>query len=439
MSPGATGTDDNRLMRGRFDVAVIGAGPGGIGAACAAARLGARTLVVDRRGFAGGVAAACCCPYLMGFAHDGRQIVGGIADDLVRELDRMGHAAFIQEPSATPESRPIADRPLLGNVITSVEGVRVAANRLLERAGCERLFYARLIGATVEDGRLAAAVIDTAEGPEMICARVFVDATGDAHLVARAGGQVTASPVEDTMTKTILLRVGGVKGFHRPQVEEVFYRLVEQGKIPFAAQDRFMGFATLNPGEVLLNFTLTAGDGLSSAELTRMDGELREQALVTVDWFRRHIPSFVDCFLVDTATEVGVRAGRCIVGKETITCEDVDRDVPVAEPVALGTRWYGGHGLDGFTSSWGKSNVGIRAVPRGALLSASYGNVVAAGRAISAEARVIDTFRLMSRCLAIGQAAGVTAALAARREGDTGVVSYGAVREALQAQGAILE
>jgi hypothetical protein len=439
MSAGATGADDNPLTRDPFDVAVIGAGPGGIGAACAAARLGARTIVVDRRGFPGGVAAACCCPYLMGFAHGGRQIVGGIADDLVRELDRMGHAAFIQEPSATPEPRPIGDRPLLGNVITSVEGVRVAANRLLARASCERLLYARLIGATVEDGRLTAAVVDAADGPMMIRAKAFVDATGDAHLVARAGGHVTAGPVEDTMTKTILLRVGGVNGFHRPQVEEVFYRLVEQGKSPFPAQDRFMGFATLNPGEVLLNFTLTAGDGLSSAELTRMDGELREQALVTVDWFRRHIPSFVDCFLVDTATELGVRAGRCIVGKETITCEDVDRDVPVPEPVALGTRWYGGHGLDGFTSSWAKSNAGIRAVPWGALLSASYGNVVAAGRAISAQARVIDTFRLMSRCLAIGQAAGVTAALAARSEGDTNVVSYGAVREALQGQGAILQ
>ena len=116
-----------------------------------------------------------------------------------------------------------------------------------------------------------------------------------------------------------------------------------------------------------------------------MSSELREQALVTVDWFRRQIPCFVNCFLVDTGAEVGVRAGRCIVGRETITCKAVDEDSPVREPIALGTRWYGGHGIAAFDSPWRKSNPGIRAVPWRALLPVSFGNVVATGRAISAE------------------------------------------------------
>ena len=103
MTNGILNNASDKQAIGEYDVAVVGAGPGGIGAACGAARLGARVIVVDRRGYPGGVAAGCCCPYLMGFPYDGRQIVGGVADELVRELDRMGHAAFIQRPSHTPD------------------------------------------------------------------------------------------------------------------------------------------------------------------------------------------------------------------------------------------------------------------------------------------------------------------------------------------------
>lgn len=426
-------------VRGECDVVVAGAGPAGIAGAIGAARAGAAALIIEQSGFPGGVASACCCPYLMGFAAEGRQIVGGVADELVRELDGMGHAAFMTSPSGTPEPRPIVNRPLLENVITSVEGVRVAANRLLERAGVARLYYTTLVGAVTDGDRVTAVAVDGIDGPALIRGRAFVDATGDASLVWRAGGAVREYPADQSMTKTILLRVGGVPAFHRARVEETFYRLLEQGKVPFGAQDRFMGFALLNPGEVLLNFTLTAGSGITAADLTRMDIELREQALLTVDWFRREIPEFAGCFLVDAAPRIGVRAGRGIVGLETISAQDIDDNAPVPDPVALGTRGYGGHGVDGFRPAWGKSQPGVRPIPWRALLSESLANVAAGGRAISCDPRVIDTFRLMARCMATGQAAGVTTALAARGESALPEVRYEAVRAELLAQGAVLQ
>ena len=421
-----------------YDVAVIGAGPGGIGAAIAAADVGASTIVVEKYGFPGGVAAMSCCPYLMGFAAGGRQIVGGVADRLVRELDKIGQDAFRIDPHAVPERKPIGDQPLLANIVTSVEGVRLAANRLLDHSGVTRLYYTSMIGADVDGDRVAAVAVDRADGPGLIRAKCVVDATGNANLVWRAGGDVREASVEDSMTKTILIRVGGVPDFDRVAVGEAFSTLAEQGRVPLKEQSHFMGLALLNPGEALLNFTLVPGNGLSSEELTRMDIELREQIPTAVEWFRAEIPGFSDCFLVDSAVGVGVRAGRGMVGLETITQEAVDNDTPVAEPVALGTRGYGGHGLKQFRSSWSKQQSGIRPIPWKALLSASFSNVAAAGRAISCEPRVIDTFRLMSRCMAIGQAAGVSAALAARQDKSIVDVGYESVRDELLKQNAIL-
>ncbi|MCE5239899.1 FAD-dependent oxidoreductase [bacterium] len=421
------------------DVIVCGAGPAGIAAACGAGRMGLRTLIVERAGFAGGVATSCCCPYLMGFAAGGRQIVGGLADELVRDMDARGDARFVLPASHTPDTQPIGDRPLLDNIIISLEGFRLAANRLLDRYGVTRLYYASLIGAVTQGDHLAAVAVDRAEGPALYEAQAFVDATGDADLVFRAGGQVRHYPVEQSMTKTILLRVGGVQGFHRPDVEAAFRAAVAAGTVPLPAQDAFMGMALLNPGEVLLNFTLTAGDGVSSADLTRMDDELRQQARLAVGWFRATMPGFADCFLVDTAHRVGVRAGRGIVGQGTITPEDLDGGTEVAEPVAVGTRGYGGHGLTRFAPPWHKHNPGLRSIPWRTLLPVSFGNVAAGGRALSADARVLDAFRLMARCMATGQAAGVSAGLAARVGREIGAVGYSAVRDELEKQRAVLE
>lgn len=426
-------------VAGEHDVIVVGAGPAGIAAACAAAATGQNTLIIDRAAFAGGVATGCCCPYLMGFAHEDRQIAGGFADELVRRMAENGYAAFIQRPASIPDPTPIGQKPLVQNVIISPEGLRLTVNRLFDHYGVRRLFYTQAIGALTTADRLEAVAVIMREGPALLRARCFVDATGDAELVHLAGGKTRISPPEYAMTKTILIRVGGVEDFYRPRVEEAFNACLANGNIPFTNQDHFMGLGLLNPGEVLLNFTLVIGDGLSSADLTRMDQELREQIPVTLDFFRTHIPGFRDCFLVDSAHRVGVRAGRSIIGHETITAADLNAGSPVDEPVALGTRNYGGHGLDAFHPPWHTVNPGVRAIPWKALLPVSFRNVAAGGRAISAEAMVLDAFRLMARCMTIGQAAGVCVALAAAEDGDITTLPYASVRETLLVQGAILE
>lgn len=423
---------------GEYDVAVVGAGPGGIGAALAGARSGARTVLIERAGYPGGMATQSNCFHIMGFGVEGRQVVGGIADELVRRMNSTGDA-YLQTPEWTPDHRSMEGRDLDNEVIVTDHGMRLHANRMFAESGVRLQYYTSMIGAVVEDGRITAVAVDCAEGPCLIEAKTFVDATGDANLVYRAGGACIEAPVEQSMTKTLLIDVGGVTEFDRVSSKKRYRELFEAGKAPFQAQDRLMAIKCIEPGVVHLNFTLTAGSGLRSDELTRMDVELREQISVAVSWFRKHMPRFRDCYLVRSAHVVGVRGGRCAVGLETITTDAVDADRPAEEPVAVNKRHYGGHSLERFDPPWRQAHRGTYQIPWKALLSESFSNLALAGRSISADPRVLDVFRLMAPCVAVGEAAGITAALAAHAGSSLVDVGYPAVRGALLAGGAVVE
>jgi hypothetical protein len=396
-------------------------------------------LVVDQLGYPGGMMTAGGVLNVMGFGVDGRQVVGGVADEFVRRLDAMGAARFRKGHECVSDKDPIGDRPLDRYVHVEPEPARVVANRMIEESGAERLLYTRLIGAQAADGIVAAAAVDNIEGPGLVRARAFVDATGDAELVSRAGGAVRDFPIEESMTKSLLLRLGGVRGWDRAELTKRYRALYETGKAPFPSQDRFMGMAMINPGEVSLNFTLAVGDALSAGELTRMDAELREQALTTLGWFREHMPGFEDAFLMEAAPRIGVRAGRAIVGRRTLTVEDIENGNPVSDPVAVLRRRFGGHGIRRFADGAHGGDAGAQGLPYGTLLPADLRNVVAGGRSISAEPFAITAVRLMATCMATGEAAGVAAALAAREGREIAQVPYAELREALLLQGAILE
>ncbi len=417
------------------DVVVIGAGPGGIGAAVAAARGGARVCLVEKASTPGGMATLGGCPHLMGFGMQGRQIVAGIGDELVRRIDRLGLAG-LQNDRHAPDPEPIGERALDTDIIASVHGVQRGAWDLLHDAGVACRFQTALIGAVVEGDRIAAVAVDGPEGAGLLRAKAFVDASGDAALVHRAGGRTREADPDEAMTKTLLFDVANVRDFDHAATRQRFHELAEAGRVPIAIQDRFMGYASFEPGVVHLNYTAVAGDALRGEDLARMDRELRAQIDEGIAWYREHFPGFEDCFLARAAMTVGIRAGRSAVGCATITQADIDEDTPVDEPVAVGLRRYGDHGTRSFAAAWGKPVSGTRPIPWGTLRSADFRNVGLAGRSISAEPKMGTCIRYIAQCLATGQAAGTAAAMAP--DGDLGAVAYAALRERLVADGALL-
>lgn len=404
---------------GQYDVVVVGAGPAGIGAAVTAARLGMKTLLVEKYGYPGGVGTYGCCTIFFRFGERGRQLVSGLAEETIRRMDRRGAASFlVNDGCQMPEFRPIGDRPLLYKVITKTEDLRVVYHDLLSESGVDKLFYSHFCGGLRQGRRVTGIVVDCLEGPRIIEGKVFVDASGDAHLVHRAGGRTEQAAPDETMHKSVFFMAGGVTP-HDPQVNAKRYQeLFTAGSVPDRCWNHLGYSYQLDPGIVQLAFAYANGDGCSSADMTRMDHELRRRNLEIVDFMRREMAGYEHCFPVNAAQQVCVRSGRHICGVTKLTEELLGRDEAPPAPLVPIVRYYGSHSTDqkkGFAPAKRGTLGGFSAVPYGALVPDEFDNLLASGRCISVDDCLMDTIRMMTTCMATGQAAGAAAAIAIRR------------------------
>jgi len=437
---------------GEYDVVVVGAGPAGIGASIAAARQGMRTILVERYGAPGGVASNCSVPLLMGFhcaAPDGhgalrnRQILYGIAEEVARNLDRIGQARFRIRESKLCEDLPLADRPLLHDVFTSVHSMRVVYNQMLEESCVTPLYYASVLGGVLQNGRLEAVAVDLLEGPALIRGKCFVDCTGDAHLLWRCGAPTRAFTNEESMVKSVFADVRVEHLHNLSEVRELFERYCAEGKCPLVDQYHYFGGSMLDPMDIQLNLTLAEGSALSSVEMTRMDIELRRQVSAVTEWLKTSIPVFAGSHITDTSFVVGVRGGRAILGEETIDERAIANGFAKDESVLLATKSYGSphhvkDKIDAARGAWGLEK-GVYHVPYGALIPQGIDNAFCAGRAISATGRVYSTIRLMPSCMGTGQAAGTAAALCVQKGLRAKDLPYPELKKALTAQNVVVD
>lgn len=258
-----------------YDVCVVGAGPGGVGAAIAAARAGKRTILVEHYGYPGGVGTNCDTPTFFFDPYKGVQYLRGIADEFVRRLARRGAAWFLtHDERCQPDySRPVGDLPILDRVRTRVEDMRVAYHDFLDEAGVEKLFYTHLTGAVRDGDRITVAIVDCLEGRRAIRAKVFIDATGAAHLVHRAGGRTRLAPPDKTMHKSIWARLS--PGPHdTPEVfrenRRTFDRLYREHR------DRLSKYIWTSLAIGLASGYVN-GNSCESWDMTRMDAEMRRR------------------------------------------------------------------------------------------------------------------------------------------------------------------
>jgi len=447
-----------------FDVAVIGGGPGGIPAALAAARRGAKVILVERNGHLGGNL-VMGLPLLGYLDQNGRRIIGGIAEEFVEEMMEAGH------------SWGHARCPM-HNSITLVhpEHFKLMLLQKCVDAGVQLLFHSELTDALVENGRLRAVRV-TGKGTTVeISAEVFIDATGDGDLAYLAGCRyekgadnngivqpptvmfslsgfeeekffafLDENPENMKQLDTVEIGPGYDTSLWRRTPTHVFVgmrayleELRQRENIPVLRENIIYINSTV-PGKIFVNTVRVPGcDGSDLFSLTQgeIDGHLQIPGII--DMFRRFVPGFESVVLDSISPAIGIRESRRFAGMDRLTVDAVLAGVIPEDTIALGgykVDIHNGEG-QGTILKQVKQPYGISL---GCLISADVDGLLLSGRCISMDSPSLGSMRIMPTCMAIGEAAGVCAVHAVRAARSVREVPAADVTADLLAAGAILK
>ena len=433
---------ERTLYTKKFDVLVVGGGVSGCAAALAAARNGADVLVLEQNGYLGGTLTGCGVGPMMTFHAGEKQVILGIMEELVQELVRRG-----QSPGHVPDTKQYT------STITpfDAEGLKLLLDEKLAEAGCTVLFHTFVGAVQTERGRITGLTVCNKVGLNTLSAKVYIDATGDGDVAAWAGAPMTKGRPEDGAAQpmTMKMKYCGVdteklKGYVIANPErfpklsphmEIFRQPVPVDLEGF--DDEFSGakaagelsirrenvlmFATGRPGEYIINTTrIVDHDATDAASLSEAEQIGRRQC---------------------TGPTVGVRGSRQLVGCHTLTAEDIlscrafeDRIAHSAYPIDIHNPK--GEGTD---STFMTRKGTYYSIPYSIMICPQLDNLIVTGRCVSATFEAQAAIRTTPTVGAMGQAAGVAAAMAAAAEGNTREVNVQTLQRTLVDQGAYLE
>lgn len=419
------------------DVLVCGAGCAGLAAALAAARNNARTLVVERAGFAGGIITAVGLPFFDGMAdyRTGRFVLRGIPHEL---LVKMGVCA----PDATsiddvnPE---LVERYHVSLRIPNTERFKFLADDLLLAHGemIRVLFHTSVCEVSERWGRIRSVVVANKDGLVRIEAKQVIDCTGDADAAAFAG-----VPVEKTrplMPMTLHFRIGNVRltPETRAAARQALVQAHADGRLPmFYGPGLIFAFAE---DEAYVHAIRVSGDASDAAQLSRAEAQGRRDAWTMFQAWKDGVPGFEDSYFISSGPYIGVRETRRIRGVHVLSKEDIVGGRTFPDAVATGCWYLDVHPNE---ATVGTANQGEKIqpapydIPYGSILARDVSNLLVAGRCHSATAEAASSTRVTATSMAMGQAAGTAAALACRAKEDAAELDGVKVREMLEAQNA---
>ena len=426
-----------------YQVVVLGAGSAGCSAAIAAAQSGARTLLIDRLPFAGGTSTGVLDTFY-GYYTPGavaKKIVGGVPNQIVNELRKLG---------------PVVERPNTYGAGTGVtynpEHLKVAWERLLRISNVDLLLHSLVHEVKVKDGRIASLVFANRAGVYSVAADIFIDCSGDADLTHLANlpyeraGDISPAQTLTTTFRMVNVDMAERKSINKDKLHELMAEAAEEGfELPRREGSDHITTVPNTTATVMtrLDSITPEGDGFKSVVedpffLTKSEMAGREQALEYARFLKTKVPGYKNSELYGLSTFLGIRETRRVYGDYRVTRDDVLSARQFDDQIALcGAPIEDHHSGDG--TEWRYlpegSAVGI---PLSALRVKDAENLLVAGRCFSASHDAHASIRSMGQCMAMGQAAGINAALASATKKSIREVRIEDIQNSLIKSGAVL-
>ncbi len=396
------------------DVLVVGGGPAGTAAAIAAGRLGAEVMLVERYNHLGGLSTGGLVIWIDRMSDwSGRQVIAGLARDF---MDRLPKDAVQGPTRADWGSADAATAAYWGQRTAAFHGIttwsptvdpealKTLSMQMVLEQKARLTFHAWATEPIVEDGAIRGAIFESKEGRQAVLAKIVIDTTGDADLLARAGLSMETDTDESDIHHCIntAFLVGGVDMERwlafRTGDKTGFKDFMARGRERLQYFERpFVSWR--NDIALFMGPRLAGYSAVDVEDLSEIEIRSRQLTVGHVETYRQYAPGFEDAFLMLGAPQIGVRHSRRLVGMDKVVRGDWDD----------GKVW---HNEIGVSTSLAPKFPNI-SVPYGALVPVGLDGVLAAGRHVACDVNSHSFLREIPQCWLTGQAAGVAAALAA--------------------------
>ncbi|MBQ5592629.1 MAG: FAD-dependent oxidoreductase [Clostridia bacterium] len=406
------------------DVLVLGSGPSGFAAAYTAAKSGASVILVEQSGDVGGISTSGLMSHW----------TGSCGSPLYYEILKR---------SAEKNEGDFKDR--LDNLIDP-EKLKTLYLKMLDEVGCRLMLYTFAEDAICDGDRVLGATVVNKTGRTDIYAKITVDATGDGDIAARAGAEFVLGRESDNKMQpaTLMFKVGGVD-YERAVFLGSFESTYETPKgelqalagehIPFPA-GHILTYKSTLPGVVTCNMTNAIDiDGTSAEDLTRATLTCRRQMDDIVSYLRKFVPGYEKCFVISSASLIGIRETRHFKGKYTLNEQDI-LEARVFDDYVVKDAYFNFdvHNITGA----GLDETGVQkhfnqdkgyTIPYRCLIPEVKENLLLCGRNISGTHMAHSNFRVMPICVGIGEAAGAAAYISVSQNRSLTEIDASEIRE----------